>query len=78
METVAGGAAGDLTVTGIKEGDVLKSVLPIDEASINLVDQFSITGDDTINNEGGDSTAEALLLVVWIARDERGGHLDRT
>ena len=77
FETVAGGAAGNHTITGIKEGDVLKAVLPVDSASVNLVHQFEITADDTINNEGGDDTTGDILLVVWIAREERGGHLDR-
>jgi hypothetical protein len=63
--TIAGGVAGDLTVTGIKTTDQLKAVVVISEAGANLVGEFTITADDTINNVGGTSTATKTVLVVW-------------
>jgi len=67
---IAGGAAGDRTVTGIEVGDRLVAVLHIDgtdasEAYNNLTSEFSITGDDTINNAGGTDTSGGGLVVVW-------------
>jgi predicted oxidoreductase len=75
---VDGAVAGNITVTGIKPGDVLKAVQRIDEAGANLVGEFAITADNTINNAGGTSTATQLLLIIWIAKDDRGGPLDRS
>lgn len=64
---VAGAAAGDVTVTGIKKGDKLVAVVRIDAAGANLVEEFSVTADDTINNTGGTSTAAQTILVIWEA-----------
>lgn len=66
--SVAGAAAGNLTVTGIKKGDRLIAVQPVGVASANLVGQFTVTADDTINNTGGTSTAAQFVLVMWEAR----------
>lgn len=74
---VTGAAAGDLTVTGIEEGDILKAVQRVDAAGANLVDEFEITGADTINNDGGTSTATQVVLVIWISKG-RGAGLDRS
>lgn len=63
--TVAGAAAGDLTVTGIKKGDKLIAVQPVSVASANLVGEFTVTADDTINNTGGTSSATQVVLVIW-------------
>jgi len=67
---IAGGAAGDHTVTGIEVGDALRAVLFIDatdasEAYTDLTAEFSITADDTINNAGGTATTGGGLVVVW-------------
>jgi hypothetical protein len=67
---VAGAAAGDLTVAGIKVGDTLISVQRIDAAGANLVDEFTITAADTINNAGGTSTATQTVLVMWYSAQE--------
>lgn len=71
--TVDGAVAGDITVTGIRVNDVIKAVQRIDAAAANLVDEFTITADDTINNTGGTSTATQLLLIVWAAASPYGG-----
>lgn len=61
---VAGAAAGDVTVTGIKARDKLLFVAPLD-GSADLTSEFSVTADDTINNTGGTSTATKVVQVVW-------------
>jgi hypothetical protein len=66
--TVAGAAAGNLTVTGIKKGDRLISVQPVNVAAANLVGEFTVTADDTINNTGGTSSATQVVLVIWEAQ----------
>lgn len=63
--TVAGAVAGNITVTGIKKGDRILLVQPVNAAGANVASQFSATADDTINNTGGSSTATQTLLVVW-------------
>lgn len=75
---VAGAAAGNITVAGIKPGDVLKAVQRVDAAAANLVDEFTITADNTINNTGGTVTTGQVLLIIWIASDARGESLDRS
>lgn len=63
--SVAGAAAGNIAVAGIKKGDRLISVQPVGVASANLVGEFTITADDMINNVGGTSSAGQFVLVVW-------------
>ncbi len=72
---VAGAAAGDITVTGIKflPTDALVMVQRIDAAGANLVGEFEITADDTINNAGGTDTTLFLLLVTWNRANPVGG-----
>lgn len=71
--TVAGAAAGNLTVTGIKKGDKILTVVAVSAPGTNLASQFTATADDTINNVGGTSTAGVVaVLVQWIATDPRG------
>lgn len=65
--SVAGAAAGNLTVTGIKAGDRLVSVQPVGVASVDLVSEFSVTADNTINNAGGTSSAAQFVHVLWEA-----------
>lgn len=76
---VAGAAAGDVTVTGINLGDVLLGVhaVALTEGTPNtfsgydeVTSEFSVTADDTINNTGGTSTANKLVLVVWEVRGQ--------
>lgn len=63
--TIAGGAAGDLTVAGIKTTDRLIAVVTVSAAGANLASEFTITAANTINNNGGTSTATKTVLVVW-------------
>lgn len=64
---VAGGAAGNITVTDIDVGDNLVAVQNVAAAGANLASEFTITAADTINNTGGTSTAGMTLLVIWEA-----------
>jgi hypothetical protein len=71
---VAGGAAGDITVTGIKTTDTLALVLRFIGAGVAVTDvtdltsEFTITATSKINNNGGTASTSDKLLVVWIAK----------
>jgi hypothetical protein len=70
---VAGGAAGNLTLTGIAVGDELSFVGRFSTAAsiatlTDLTAEFSITAGNTINNTGGTATTGDTLMVVWIDR----------
>ena len=81
---VSGAAAGDVTVTGIRENDKLIGVYHY-VAGTTLTDRTGefigkngkkgngaiIVSDDTINNAGGTSTNGNQVLVLWEAYDER-------
>lgn len=67
VRTVAGAAAGNITVTGINAGDKLVAVQRVNAAGADLVSEFSVTADDTINNTGGTATTGMTLLVMWQA-----------
>lgn len=83
LTPVPGGAAGDLTLTGIKDGEdkilsVMHLTLTLAEGTPNTTDawaiadltsEFSISADDTINNTGGTATTNDLLLVLWYDAD---------
>lgn len=66
---IVGGAAGDHTVTGITTKDKILGVqaiefnggVPHDVHSIG--DEFTITDDDTINNDGGTDTSDMFVFV---------------
>jgi hypothetical protein len=68
---VAGGAAGDITVTGIKVGDELLEVLWFVGAGTAVTDvtdltaEFTITATNTINNTGGTASTGDKLLVRY-------------
>lgn len=69
---VAGGAAGNFTVTGIKTRDTLVSVLFVDatdasEAVANRTAEFTITAANTINNTGGTTAAGGFLIVTYLS-----------
>lgn len=74
---VAGAAAGNITVTGIKTTDKLLYVggftvaegAPNTFTPRNLTSEFSISAADTINNTGGTSSAGGLLLVEYVTHD---------
>lgn len=68
--SVAGGAAGAHTVTGIATTDTLVSVIHIDatdasEAVADVTAEFSISAADTIDNTGGTNTTGGFLLVTY-------------
>lgn len=74
VTVVDGGAAGDLTVTGISTDDVLKGVISLNfaddtDTGADLLSEFSITDADTINNTGGTATTDAHVLVIYIDKD---------
>lgn len=63
-----GGAAGDITVTGILATDELVSVLNQDGTSgllVDLTSEFTIDSDDTINNDAGTATTSDKLIVTY-------------
>lgn len=70
---VAGAAAGNITVTGIKFGDILRLVQDLTTGG-NLADEFTVTADDTINNTGGTSTNGHAVIIVWQRRYGSGRH----
>lgn len=71
---VAGAAAGDVTVTGIKTGDELDAVLHIIGAGVAVTDvadltsEFTITATNKINNTGGTASSGDKLMVLWTKR----------
>lgn len=75
---VQGGAAGDITVNGIKAADTLLSVQMVvtavdgtygftvtNASGADRTSEFSITADNTINNTGGTTSANNKLVVCW-------------
>jgi|SRR5687767_9931891 len=69
---IIGGAAGNLTVTGINTNDTLLGVAaigvttgPVFNAADDLTGEFSITAANTINNTGGTATTSKLVIVAW-------------
>lgn len=75
--TIAGNVAGNLTVTDIELGDKLIGVVNVAAAGANLVEEFTVSAADTINNDNGTNTTGMLLLVVWVAKNISGGPLSR-
>lgn len=68
MTAVAGGTAGDFTVTGITTSDVLLGVSGVDlggTSVVNLLSEFSITATNKINNTAGTDTTGYGLIVLW-------------
>lgn len=68
---VNGGAAGNITVTGIATADELVMVLQFTTAAsiataALLTSEFTITATNTINNTGGTNTTNNQLLVLYI------------
>lgn len=62
-----GGAAGNITATGVATGDTLLSVTGIkdsDQSFHDFTSEFSITAANTINNSGGTATTGYHLAVV--------------
>lgn len=73
MMVVAGAAAGNLTCTGIKKDDQIISVVAysnpaagvVPTGMVDLTSEFTATATDTINNTGGTSTANKVVIVIW-------------
>lgn len=68
VAVVNGGAAGDITVTGIATTDRLVSVLSEDTTSgvtSDLTSEFSITAANKINNTDGTATTGTKLIVTY-------------
>jgi len=68
---INGGSAGVHTVTGVKIGDELISVLEQNGTSGLLTDlttEFSIVKVDTISNSGGTDTSSDKLLVLYLSK----------
>lgn len=71
-----GGAAGDLTVTGVKTTDRVLLVQSLalsagaPSAVADLTSEFTITAANTVNNTGGTSTAGAFVAVT-VARTKK-------
>ncbi len=75
------GAAGNHTVTGITTDDTILAVIghkialgegtpnTITITAVNLTSEFTITAADTVNNTGGTSLADSLVLVIWYDKD---------
>ena len=69
---IAGGAAGDHTVTGIKARDTLVSVLHADftdasETGDDITSEFTISAADTINNAAGTDSSGGFLVVCYLS-----------
>lgn len=60
----AGAVAGNVTATGIQFGDGLMAVIDMTTRA-DLVAEFTVTADDTINNIGGTSTNGHNVLVLF-------------
>jgi hypothetical protein len=73
---IAGGSAGDHTVTGIALADTLVSVFEQDGTSGLLTDrtsEFTISAADTINNTGGTDTTGDKLLITYVDASSSAG-----
>lgn len=70
---IAGGAAGELTCTGIEPTSTLISVVRLNRdataANINVDDltsEFSVSDQDKVTNLGGTATTGDTLIVTWM------------
>lgn len=69
---IAGGAAGNHTVTGIAVGDSLSSVIFFDDlggtapAVTDLTAEFTVSAPDTIENAGHTDTTGGFLVIGWV------------
>jgi hypothetical protein len=73
VDLAAGGAAGNITITGVAVGDELVFVGVFTTAAsiatlADLTAEFSITAGNTINNTGGTATTNNQLMVIWVDR----------
>lgn len=72
IAVIAGGAAGNHTVTGIAVGDELIAVLRMIGAGTDVTDvaelasEFTVSAANTINNTGGTDTTGSKLVVAYL------------
>lgn len=72
LNVIAGGAAGNHTLTGVAIGDELGGVLHVTKGAENLTgvadlgSEFTILDDDVIENAGHTNTTGGYLIVSWI------------
>ena len=69
LAIISGGAAGSHTVTGIRTGDELISVLEQNGTSgllTDLTSEFAIATSDTITNSGGTATSGDKLIILYL------------
>ncbi|PAZ15677.1 hypothetical protein CLM62_12840 [Streptomyces sp. SA15] len=70
---VAGAAAGNVTVTGVKTRDQLVSVLRAVGGGVDVTDvtdltaEFTISAANTVNNTGGTATTGSKLIVTYLS-----------
>ncbi len=69
---VAGAAAGNVTVTGIRVSDKLSSVIAFQvgaavgiDSVADLTSEFAITASNTINNTGGTASTNGWLQIIY-------------
>ena len=67
-----GDTAGDHTLTGVNTDDQIARVEAIEfavgvpSAIHDLTSEFSITDDDTLNNDGGTDTSDMIVVVTLV------------
>lgn len=62
---IAGGSAGTHTVTGIKVGDAIHSVINTTDGADLTSEFLAVTVADTIDNTGGTDTTAKSLTVLY-------------
>jgi len=71
LNAIAGGSAGNHTLTGIAVGDVLNGIIYVPSDGTNLTavsdlgSEFTILDDDVIENAGHTDTTGGYLIVSW-------------
>jgi hypothetical protein len=63
-DCVAGAAAGNISVNGIRTRDILNAVIDLTTGYARTA-EFTISASDTINNTGGTTTSGHRVLVIW-------------
>jgi len=71
LNVIAGGSAGNHTLTGIAVGDVLNGVIYVSKGAENLTavtdlrSEFTILDDDVIENAAHTDTTGGYLIISW-------------
>ena len=72
LNVIAGGSAGNHTLTGVAVGDVLNGVIYVSKRELqtslavsDLGSEFTILDDDVIENAGHTDTTGGYLIVSW-------------